>query len=74
MAGHTPHAADGASTGWTLAAVAAMASVPGAVMLLNKAVSGAFTTRSTATNRPCSPSSAMTSSTERTRGTRWHSC
>ncbi|MDI1457467.1 hypothetical protein NHG22_27190, partial [Streptomyces sp. ATE26] len=34
----------GASTGWTLAAVAAMASVPGAVMLLNKAVSGAFTT------------------------------
>ncbi|MER6037966.1 hypothetical protein ABT133_29340 [Streptomyces sp. NPDC001835] len=34
----------GASTGWTLAAVAAMASIPGAVMLLNKAVSGAFTT------------------------------
>ncbi|MGP4085789.1 hypothetical protein [Streptomyces sp. KR55] len=33
----------GASTGWTLAAVACMASVPGAVMLLNKAVSGAFT-------------------------------
>jgi hypothetical protein len=33
----------GASTGWTLAAVAGMASVPGAVMLLNKAVSGAFT-------------------------------
>ncbi|GEK04490.1 hypothetical protein [Streptomyces sp. 1-11] len=33
----------GASTGWTLAAVAAMASVPGAVMLLNKAVSAAFT-------------------------------
>ncbi|MFE7779289.1 hypothetical protein ACFU5O_36595 [Streptomyces sp. NPDC057445] len=32
----------GASTGWTLAAVAGMASVPGAVMLLNKAVSGAF--------------------------------
>ncbi|MFB7657913.1 hypothetical protein [Streptomyces sp. NPDC056128] len=34
----------GASTGWTLAAVAGMASVPGAVMLLNKAVSAAFTT------------------------------
>ncbi|MET9911562.1 hypothetical protein ABZZ74_32995 [Streptomyces sp. NPDC006476] len=34
----------GASTGWTLVAVAGMASVPGAVMLLNKAVSGAFTT------------------------------
>ncbi|MGV9902377.1 hypothetical protein ACWDU8_07795 [Streptomyces sp. NPDC003388] len=34
----------GASTGWTLTAVAAMAAVPGAVMLLNKAVSGAFTT------------------------------
>ncbi|WP_226487585.1 energy-coupling factor transporter transmembrane protein EcfT [Streptomyces parvulus] len=33
----------GASTGWTLAAVAGMASVPGAVMLLNKAVSNAFT-------------------------------
>lgn len=33
----------GASTGWTLAAVAAMASVPGAVMLLNTAVSNAFT-------------------------------
>lgn len=33
----------GASTGWTLAAVAAMASVPGIVMLLNKAVSEAFT-------------------------------
>ncbi|MDQ0408854.1 hypothetical protein ABVB69_32355 [Streptomyces sp. NPDC000349] len=33
----------GASTGWTLAAVAGMASVPGAVMLLNKAVSSAFT-------------------------------
>lgn len=33
----------GASTGWTLAAVAGMASVPGGVMLLNKAVSGAFT-------------------------------
>ncbi|MEU1710069.1 hypothetical protein ABZ478_32675 [Streptomyces sp. NPDC005706] len=34
----------GASTGWALAAVAGMASVPGAVMLLNKAVSAAFTT------------------------------
>lgn len=34
----------GASTGWTLAAVAAMGAVPGAVMLLNKAVSAAFTT------------------------------
>ncbi|MGW7341225.1 hypothetical protein [Streptomyces sp. NPDC054808] len=34
----------GASTGWTLAAVAGMASVPGVVMLLNKAVSAAFTT------------------------------
>ncbi|KKD10992.1 hypothetical protein ACQ9AR_33440 [Streptomyces lividans] len=34
----------GASTGWTLAAVAGMASVPGAVMLLNKAVSAAFKT------------------------------
>ncbi|MFF8953487.1 hypothetical protein ACF09I_32480 [Streptomyces sp. NPDC014940] len=33
----------GASTGWTLAAVAGMASVPGTVMLLNKAVSNAFT-------------------------------
>ncbi|MGW1988041.1 hypothetical protein ACWCPJ_37305 [Streptomyces collinus] len=33
----------GASTGWTLAAVAGMASVPGVVMLLNRAVSGAFT-------------------------------
>ncbi|MFD8301499.1 hypothetical protein ACFV29_03935 [Streptomyces sp. NPDC059690] len=33
----------GASTGWTLVAVAGMASVPGAVLLLNKAVSGAFT-------------------------------
>ncbi|MGW4752889.1 hypothetical protein [Streptomyces chartreusis] len=32
-----------ASTGWTLVAVAGMASVPGAVMLLNKAVSSAFT-------------------------------
>ncbi|MGW4551727.1 hypothetical protein ACWEN4_36105 [Streptomyces violaceorubidus] len=32
----------GASTGWTLVAVASMASVPGAVMLLNKAASGAF--------------------------------
>ncbi|MFE0790412.1 hypothetical protein [Streptomyces mutabilis] len=32
----------GASTGWTLAAVAGMASVPGAVMLLNEAVSKAF--------------------------------
>ncbi|MFI5635163.1 hypothetical protein ACIA8E_38640 [Streptomyces sp. NPDC051664] len=34
----------GASTGWTLAAVAGMASVPGVVMLLNRAVSSAFTT------------------------------
>ncbi|MFI6728724.1 hypothetical protein [Streptomyces atratus] len=34
----------GASTGWTLAAVAGMASVPGVVMLLNQAVSAAFTT------------------------------
>ncbi|MEU3756388.1 hypothetical protein AB0H17_27115 [Streptomyces olivoreticuli] len=34
----------GASTGWTLAAVAGMASVPGVVMLLNTAVSDAFTT------------------------------
>ncbi|WP_449352711.1 hypothetical protein [Streptomyces shaanxiensis] len=33
----------GASTGWTLAAVAGMAAVPGAVMMLNKAVSAAFT-------------------------------
>ncbi|MER5938451.1 hypothetical protein ABT121_14140 [Streptomyces sp. NPDC001928] len=33
----------GASTGWTLVAVAGMASVPGAVMLLNRAVSSAFT-------------------------------
>ncbi|WP_030775256.1 hypothetical protein [Streptomyces sp. NRRL F-2664] len=33
----------GASTGWTLAAVAGMAAVPGVVMLLNEAVSGAFT-------------------------------
>ncbi|WP_153182783.1 hypothetical protein [Streptomyces sp. E2N166] len=33
----------GASTGWTLAAVAGMASVPGVVMMLNKAVSAAFT-------------------------------
>ncbi|MGI5455880.1 hypothetical protein ACQEWB_22400 [Streptomyces sp. CA-249302] len=33
----------GASTGWTLVAVAGMASIPGAVMLLNKAVSSAFT-------------------------------
>ncbi|MFE4778042.1 hypothetical protein [Streptomyces sp. NPDC056713] len=32
----------GASTGWTLTAVAGMASVPGAVMLLNRAVSTAF--------------------------------
>lgn len=32
----------GASTGWTLAAVAGMAAVPGAVMLLNTAVSQAF--------------------------------
>jgi hypothetical protein len=32
----------GTSTGWALGAVAGMASVPGAVMLLNKAVSGAF--------------------------------
>ncbi|MFC8856845.1 hypothetical protein ACFT5D_27755 [Streptomyces sp. NPDC057144] len=34
----------GASTGWTLAAVAGMASVPGIVTLLNEAVSAAFTT------------------------------
>ncbi|MER5512762.1 hypothetical protein ABT052_47065, partial [Streptomyces sp. NPDC002766] len=33
----------GASTGWTLVAVAGMASVPGAVLLLNQAVSSAFT-------------------------------
>ncbi|MFG2841097.1 hypothetical protein ACGFYE_39675 [Streptomyces zaomyceticus] len=33
----------GASTGWTLAAVAGMASVPGIVTLLHKAVSAAFT-------------------------------
>ncbi|MFE6788211.1 hypothetical protein ACFVFF_38820, partial [Streptomyces sp. NPDC057680] len=33
----------GASTGWTLAAVAGMASVPGIVTLLQKAVSAAFT-------------------------------
>ncbi|MFJ9810724.1 hypothetical protein ACIRTB_21105 [Streptomyces sp. NPDC101158] len=33
----------GASTGWTLAAVAGMASVPGIVVLLNGAVSSAFT-------------------------------
>ncbi|MFE6692134.1 hypothetical protein ACFVFQ_37440 [Streptomyces sp. NPDC057743] len=33
----------GHSTGWTLVAVAGMASVPGIVMLLNKAVSEAFT-------------------------------
>ncbi|MGW7671931.1 hypothetical protein ACWGJX_33250 [Streptomyces sp. NPDC054775] len=32
----------GASTGWTLAAVAGMASVPSVVMLLNRAVSAAF--------------------------------
>ncbi|MEV5730747.1 MULTISPECIES: hypothetical protein [Streptomyces] len=34
----------GASTGWTLAAVVGMASIPGAVMLLNEAVSAAFHT------------------------------
>ncbi|MFF7183438.1 hypothetical protein [Streptomyces sp. NPDC008121] len=34
----------GASTGWTLAAVAAMGAIPGAVMLLNKSVSAAFKT------------------------------
>jgi multisubunit Na+/H+ antiporter MnhC subunit len=34
----------GVSTGWTLAAVVGMASVPGVVMLLNEAVSNAFTT------------------------------
>ncbi len=34
----------GASTGWTLVAVAGMASVPGVVMMLNRAVSAAFTT------------------------------
>ncbi|MGW6617839.1 hypothetical protein ACWGA0_30850 [Streptomyces erythrochromogenes] len=33
----------GASTGWTLAAVAGMAAVPGVVMLLNEATSSAFT-------------------------------
>ncbi|MFF7558248.1 hypothetical protein ACFZA9_35750 [Streptomyces olivaceus] len=33
----------GASTGWTLAAVAGMAAVPGVVMVLNEAVSAAFT-------------------------------
>ncbi|MFI9019491.1 hypothetical protein ACIGZI_36285 [Streptomyces griseus] len=33
----------GVSTGWTLAAVAAMGAVPGAVVLLNTALSGAFT-------------------------------
>ncbi|MFZ4240854.1 hypothetical protein ACOZGD_37540 [Streptomyces murinus] len=33
----------GASTGWTLVSIAAMASIPGAVMLLNTAVSNAFT-------------------------------
>ncbi|MEU4878293.1 hypothetical protein [Streptomyces sp. NPDC021608] len=33
----------GASTGWTLVAVAGMASVPGVVMMLNRAVSDAFT-------------------------------
>ncbi|MFZ4277899.1 hypothetical protein ACOZFM_34910 [Streptomyces arboris] len=33
----------GVSTGWTLAAVAGMGAVPGAVVLLNKALSGAFT-------------------------------
>ncbi|MFH8500673.1 hypothetical protein [Streptomyces coeruleorubidus] len=33
----------GASTGWALVAVACMASVPGAVMLLNEAVAAAFT-------------------------------
>ncbi|MFD3834171.1 hypothetical protein [Streptomyces sp. NPDC058621] len=34
----------GASTGWTIAAVAGMAAVPGVVMLLNQAVSSAFLT------------------------------
>jgi hypothetical protein len=34
----------GASTGWALVAVAGMASIPGAVMLLNKAISAAFQT------------------------------
>jgi hypothetical protein len=34
----------GASTGWTLAAVAGMVSVPGVVMLLNQAVNSTFTT------------------------------
>ncbi|MEU0373418.1 hypothetical protein ABZ070_24735 [Streptomyces sp. NPDC006283] len=33
----------GASTGWALAAVAGMGAIPGAVMLLNQAVSKAFT-------------------------------
>ncbi|MFD4483227.1 hypothetical protein ACFWPU_44965 [Streptomyces sp. NPDC058471] len=33
----------GMSTGWTLAAVAAMAAIPGSVMLLNKAIASAFT-------------------------------
>ncbi|MFF4902876.1 hypothetical protein [Streptomyces sp. NPDC001068] len=33
----------GASTGWTLAAVAGMAAVPGAVSLLNRSMSAAFT-------------------------------
>ena len=33
----------GHATGWTLVAVAGMASVPGAVMMLNKAVSAGFT-------------------------------
>ncbi|KAB2587722.1 hypothetical protein [Streptomyces arboris] len=33
----------GVSTGWTLAAVAGMGAVPGAVVLLNRALSGAFT-------------------------------
>ncbi|QNP67971.1 hypothetical protein [Streptomyces genisteinicus] len=32
----------GASTGWTLAAIAAMGAIPGAVMLLHKAVSDGF--------------------------------
>lgn len=34
----------GASTGWTLAAVAGMAAIPGAVMALNEAISAAFRT------------------------------
>lgn len=34
----------GVSTGWTLVAVAGMAAVPGAIVLLNKAVSDALTT------------------------------